>query len=150
MIKYLHVRQIDEDGTITPYGGLTVAYTCTPTDICFQVAMCHDDDLFCYDRGRRIARGRLQSPKTGKRANGTDRPDITVIPLEHPITQTIVSWLELEWFASPIDIHLDHKFRWVSTFRDFDEVVVSNTDWVDHINMQIGELEGDQGLRYDG
>ncbi len=106
MVKYLHVRKLGSDGKIGATGGLTVAYTHTETDIMLQVAACHDDDLFCYELGRRIARNRLQSKKVMP----------WVIKLEHPIKQTILTWIMCEYFDEIVDIHLDAKGRFVSDF----------------------------------
>lgn len=146
MIKYLHVRQIDDEGNLSPNGGLTVAYTCTLTDIILQVARCHENDLFCHRIGRAIATGRLQS---GKVAN-------EVIPLTHPITQCIVDWLCLEHFTVPIAISLDSKNRWVSNFEPDDGVeVVHDDDWRNQIPQEdmIRDaiiIEMDSEMRYDG
>ena len=41
-------------------------------------------DMFCYDIARKITKGRLQSQKY--------KP--AVIALIHPITETIVKWIE--------------------------------------------------------
>ena len=106
MIKYLHIRKLDEEDRISPKGGITLAYTCTSSDICLAYAICHDNDLFCYEIARRIARGRLQAPTY----------DVTVIPLEHPISITLVDWVSTEIFEVPVDIFKDEKGRWVSTF----------------------------------
>ena len=121
--------------------------------------MCHDNDLFCFRVGREIAGGRLKSPKH----------ETTVLELHHPITQTIVDWLALEWFEVPVHIYLDSKNRWVSTFIP-DESIVEDTDWVQQIELETGVpidkadadteisevdafkfpmLEGDQGLRQE-
>ncbi len=143
MVKYLHVRTIDESGAIFSCGGITVAYTTTPKDICLSVAMCHDNDHFNYRVGREIAGGRLKSPK--------HQP--TVIELHHPITQAIVDWLALEWFEVPVYIYLDNKYRWVSTFETY-ETEVSDTDWLKQMSLETGlpsKLEGDQGVEgYSG
>jgi len=134
-IKYLHVRCIDELGVIQPKLGLTVAYTCTDTDIIFTVAMCNENDLFCYKVGRLITSNRLTSKKI----------EATIIELKHPITHTIIDWLSLTYLEFPVLIFLDEKHRWVSTFElDEDEVIVSDTNWLDQI---VPQTEGDQGLR---
>ena len=134
-IKYLHVRFINGKGVIQPNGGLSVAYTYTETDIILAVAMCHDNDLFCYRVGRLIAAGRLTSKKI----------EAKIIELKHPITHTIIDWLSLEYLECPVLIFLDEKHRWVSTFEpDESENIVSNTNWLDQI---VPQTEGDQGLR---
>src|SRR3990167_3125641 len=98
---------INSEGQIQPTGGISIAYTCTMDEIMLDVAACHENDLFCYRVGREIAGGRLKSSKH----------ETTIIPLAHPITQTIVDWLSLEWFEVPVNIYLDEKQRWVSTFE---------------------------------
>lgn len=150
-IKYLHVRGVNEKGEIYSNGGLTIAYTCTPTNICLQLALCNDCDPFCYDLGRRIAGSRLQSKKTGPRKDGTMRPEVVVLELKHPITQTIIDWLELEYFSVPIKIYLDPKHRWVTNFEADEGIeVVTDGDWQNQINLEMNRVEGDQGLRYAG
>lgn len=63
MIKYIHNRKHNSDGTIAPNGGLTIAYV---LDKNFQVcgwaaARCHDKDHYNKHIGRAKATGRLQS-----------------------------------------------------------------------------------------
>ena len=151
MIKFLHIRALDESNRIATSGGVSVAYTCTKDEICMAVAACHDNDHFNYEIGRRITRGRLKSPKC----------EPIIIPLKHPITATIVEYLMLEWFEVPISIYLDDKFRWVSDFIPDDGVEVE-TDWAEMTNLQIPPSEDevphipddayiqDGEIRYDG
>ena len=141
MVKYLHVRTIDEDNNLSPNGGLTVAYTCTLTEIILQVARCHENDLFCHRIGRLIAEGRLKSKKV----------EDVVIVLTHPITQCIVDWLCLEHFTVPISIFLDPKNRWVSDFEPDDGVeVVNDNDWRDQIPDDAFVDTEVLEMRYDG
>ena len=128
MVKYLHIRQVNPDtGEITPSGGISVAYTCTLTEILLQVAACHDNDLFCYRIGREIASGRMKSK----------HHEPTIIPLTHPISMAIIDWLSLEWFEVPVNIYLDDKSRWVSTFQPDEGVsVVMDTDWENQVNLE--------------
>lgn len=140
MVKYLHIRT-KEYNDISPFGGLTVAYTCTLTEIIFQIARCNTEDLFCYRTGRLIAEGRLKSKKI----------ESIVIPLTHPITQCIVDWLSREFFSVSIVIHLDAKYRWVSDFEADDGVeVLANTEC--HSDLQFMDdnalINGE--MRYDG
>ena len=141
MVKYLHVRSLDDNNLISTSGGITVAYTCTDKDICMAVAACNHGDHFNYDVGRRIAKGRLQSSKC--------QP--IVIALKHPITETIVEHLELEWFDVPIHIFRDHKHRWVSDFAPDDGEMVE-TDWEDEAKLQIPDdaYLTEEDLRYGG
>lgn len=149
MIKYLHVRALDNKNRIATSGGITVAYTCTKDEICMAVAACHDNDHFNYEIGRRITKGRLQSQKC----------EPIVIPLKHPITATIVEYLMMEWFEVPISIYLDDKFRWVSDFiPDEEGVSIVETDWENDAQLQIADLPhipddayiADGEMRYDG
>ena len=136
MIKYLHVRALNDENELSPNGGLTVAYTCTLTDIVLQVAKCHENDLFCHRIGREIAFGRLKSKKI----------EDVIIPLTHPVTQCIVDWISFEHFTVPIDIHLDAKHRWVSDFEPDDGVEVVTEDWRDQIPNEVFQ----DNMRYDG
>ncbi len=142
MIKFLHVRKLNFDNTISSRGGITVAYTCTDTEICFAHAICHDNDVFSYEIARRIAKGRLQSPKYT-----TD-----VIILQHPITQTIVDWIIDNIFDVPVTIMLDDKHRWVSDFMPDDGVEVEmDEDWRNQMQMtEFDRVDPDTEMRYDG
>jgi hypothetical protein len=151
-VKYLHVRKLDEDNNLSSNGGVTVAYTCTLTEICLAYALCHDNDRFCYDIARRITKGRLLSPKY----------DTYIIPLKHPITYTIVDWISKEIFEEPINIFLDDKYRWVSDFFPDDGVVVdTDGDWQNQVQLELSEtnhpprsmddgFESEGAMRYDG
>ena len=134
MVKYLHVRQLDEGNQLSPHGGVTVSYTCTLTEICMAIAMCNSADLFCYDIARRISAGRLQSP----------RYETIVIPLKHPITGTIVEYLEREICDAPISIWQDDHHRWVSDFQSENGVSVVDTDWSE--NLEFEPILTDQGV----
>lgn len=126
MIKFLHVRALDENNRISSHGGISVAYTCTETEICMAVASCHDNDCFNYEVARKITSNRLKSPKC--------QP--IVITLKHPITETIVEYLMMEWFDVPISIFRDDKGRWVSDFQSLDGEIVE-TDWEEDANLQL-------------
>ena len=135
MVKYLHVRAIDDMGRILSHGGVTVAYTCTLTEICFNTAMCNDSDLFCYELGRRIAGSRLKSPKC--------QP--YVIELKHPVIKTLISWIEANVCEKCIEIKMDSKFRWVTTFEE----VTTEENWQDQVS-DFGFTAEFEGMRYDG
>ncbi len=127
-VKYLHVRMVDSEGYIQPKGGVTVAYTCSQDEIMLAVALCHDNDLFCYRVGREIASGRLKSPNH----------ETQVIALTHPKTHCIIDWLALEWFVAPVNIYQDEKHRWVSTFEPEDGEIsfMTDEDWEKQIELQ--------------
>ena len=124
MIKYLHIRKVNSKGQISSHGGLTIAYTCTLTEIIFQKALCNDSDLFCYDLGRRIAEGRLRSKKI----------DPEIIALTHPIIQTLVDWIAANICDVPIEIVMDAKHRWISDFMGIE----SDFDWKDQMDLSSG------------
>ena len=114
MIKYIHVRRIDpENWEVCSTGGLTIAYTCTETEICFTTAICHENDDFNRYLGRLIATNRLKSPKVQPK----------VISLEHPIKEHILEYVADNLFGQPISIYLGEKHQWVSTFEIDDEPV---------------------------
>lgn len=118
-IKYLHVRAVDEDQQLLPTGGITVAYTVTGKDIVAAWVKCRPDELFCFATGRKEAEKKLSSP------NG----EFEVLPLDHPISATLVDWLAtVVWPMGPesrgmghaIDIWWDgvdeYRGRWISDF----------------------------------
>lgn len=133
MIRYLHVRMWDDETGITSHGGVTVAYTVTLTDICMALALCNEKDRFNYQVGRLIASNRLSSPKY----------EVVVIPLKHPITYTIVEWLEQNICDTPIEIYKGPNAHWVSTFIG-EEVIEFEPDWVPNTD-EISEY--DCGIR---
>ena len=127
MPKFVHIRKIDEFGTLLPTGGLTVAYSLVPWvgdneyDIVFNVAMCSVKDLYCHKTGREVAVERLN--KTGP---------LDVVPgNEHPRAQMIVDWLAANYDPRGVititrnnvsprrkfkDGSMCPRYRWVSTF----------------------------------
>ena len=105
MIKFLHIRQIDEKNNILPQGGMTIAYTKTLDEVMFNVARCHlEYDNYCRRVGREIAVNRMR--KFG--------PE-DVIPLTHPVTEGLVNWISNSYFDVPIEIKRLGK-HWVSNF----------------------------------
>jgi hypothetical protein len=134
-VKFLHVREVDPDGVILPYGGMTAAYSVVDTDdvggICVAVVKHHPNDphSFEYARGREYAAKKLME-------SGPDE----VLPLEHPYSHTITDWIANQWCPSrrkycgyAINIWPDEQGRWVSDF----------TPAQCHINEH---LEGDPAL----
>lgn len=121
-IKFLHIRELESlvSGealdAIKPHGGVTVAYSVVDTPgisgICFNLAKCHPDDRFCYETGRQHASKKL-----------SEEGPLEVLPLEHPISHTIIDYIANQWWPSrrkyggyAIDVWPDDKFRWMSTF----------------------------------
>lgn len=108
MIKFLHIRAVDEDGNLLTKGGATLAYTTTPKEIMLQSAVCHSElDAFCYRVGRLISAGRLKSKKY----------EPTIIERKDPIGKTLVEWAQDNLCVGPIEIVWNDKAkRWESTF----------------------------------
>lgn len=108
MIKFIHIRAVDENGDLLTTGGCTVAYTATPKDIMYQLALCHSDlDNFCYRVGRAIASGRLKSKKW----------EPIIIPRQDPVVATIIKHIAANAEYGQIDIFWNEKGkRWESTF----------------------------------
>lgn len=109
MVKFLHIRAIDEDGNLLVKGGVTIAYTVTDKDIIYQAAMCHPElDHFCYSVGRAIASGRLKSKKW----------EPTIIDRKDPISAAIVQHVAENLFIGPVEISYNKKSqRWESLFQ---------------------------------
>jgi hypothetical protein len=62
MCKFLHIRNHNEDGTISGRGGSTIAYNTLGAGIyVYAAAFCHNNDNFCKHTGRAKAAGRLKS-----------------------------------------------------------------------------------------
>lgn len=114
--KFLHVRQLDEQGDISPFGGLTVVYSIVDTiavaGVCVNLAKCHPDDRFCFETGRLLASKKL-----------FEEGPLDVLTLDHPISFAIVDWVANKWLPTrrkyggyAVDIWPDDKHRWVSNF----------------------------------
>lgn len=76
-IKFIHCRNINQDGTINPNGGLTIAYNINKD---FKVvgwagAKCHTKDNYNKQIGRRKSAGRLLSDKYYNPVNETNESD---------------------------------------------------------------------------
>lgn len=115
-IKFLHIREIDDEAKIMSFGGLTIAYTIVDSPsiagICIHLSKCHPDDRFCYETGRQLASKKLQN----------DGP-LDIISISHPISYAIIDWLCNQWWPSrrkyggfTINIWQDVNHRWVSHF----------------------------------
>ncbi len=62
-IKYVHCRNKAKDGSVTPHGGLTIAYVLNDAFkvVGFASAKCHTKDNYNKHVGRMKAAGRLLS-----------------------------------------------------------------------------------------
>lgn len=118
IIKYMHIRTINDDGKIQPCGGVTIAYIPDEANGLISAAWtkCRDDELFCYKTGREQALAKLQ---------GRDLECFEVLDLAHPISETIADWIatdvwpngKVSWgMGYGIDVERNSRFRWGSTF----------------------------------
>lgn len=102
-------------------GGMTVAYNVVDygpkdpggADVVFNVALCSNKDLFCYQTGRKTAMKRMK-------AEGT----VEVLPGdEHPRSKVIVDWIANNFFPDRLIVVKEKanptkgRYRWVSTFK---------------------------------
>ena len=62
-IKFIHCRNMEEDGSVSGKGGMTIAYILDATRkvVGFAAAKCHSKDNYCKYTGRAKATGRLRS-----------------------------------------------------------------------------------------
>jgi hypothetical protein len=60
---FMHIRNLDNDGQISNYGGTTVAYRETSGGVEFAEAWCSNRDNFNKAYGRAKAQGRLNSDR---------------------------------------------------------------------------------------
>ena len=117
MVKYIHIRELDESFNLSPFGGLTLAYSVSQElgSIFLNWAKCHPDDHFCYKSGRELAAKRLKE----------DGP-YDILETEHPITKFLLDWVEQVLWPDlqgyRICVYLDPQAnRWVSTFTESNE-----------------------------
>lgn len=115
-VKYLHIRELEPNGDISSFGGMTIAYVIVDSPgvagIAFNLVKCHPDDRFNFATGRELASKKLN-----------EEGPLEVLPLEHPISHTIIDYVANVWCPSrrkycgyAIDVIPDHKHRWFSTF----------------------------------
>lgn len=109
MVRFIHIRECDEDGEIVSTGGCTIAYT--PSEemgwIFLNMSQCSVNDQFSRKIGREVAVERLKK----------DGP-LDVIELHHPISEAVRWWFIQQYNACLIK---DHKNRWCSTFVSVDK-----------------------------
>lgn len=116
-MKYLYIRKINKDGTISSTGGITVGYNVTKKDIVLSYTRCRYDDRFCRSEGRKEAERKMVSP---------DGPH-AILPLVHPIQNQIVNEvckqakIQAKYDFPLVSIN-DLKFaakhkRWISRFK---------------------------------
>jgi len=120
-IRYLHVREMDDEGYIYNNGGVTVAYKVGPEVIVLAAVKLNPNEQFQFAKGREYAKRRLD--------NAASDPGVAdIIDIAHPITETIIDWVAtVYWPSLPesqgggyvIDIGQDHKKRWMSNFAPF-------------------------------
>lgn len=61
---YGHMRNINDDQTVSGKGGTTVAFRIVPKGVQYGVAHCNEADTFNKRLGRTIAKGRLDKNKS--------------------------------------------------------------------------------------
>ena len=64
-VKFIHCRNKNQDGSISPQGGLTIAYTLNEKFkvVGWAAARCNDKDIYNKHIGRAKSAGRLLSDK---------------------------------------------------------------------------------------
>lgn len=62
-VKFVHCRHLNDDGSIRPHGGMTIAYNLNAQHkvVGWAAAKCHSKDMFVKALGRMKAAGRLLS-----------------------------------------------------------------------------------------
>ena len=102
--KFIHVRQVDEEGTIMAGGGLTIAWTANKDldHIFVHFSQCSLRDQFSRKIGRELAAQRLK-----------EAGPIELIPYNHPVSEAIRQWIQ-EYFD--IFLYQDDRGRWVADF----------------------------------
>lgn len=60
-VKFIHYRQRAADGTVSPRGGLTIAFVEDGDRVLSAASKCHNNDNFNRKLGRIRASGRLRS-----------------------------------------------------------------------------------------
>jgi len=80
-VKFIHIRECDEDGNILNNGGCTIAYSATKKEIFLNLALCHPRDQFCRKTGREVAAEKLHQ-----------EGPLDFIELNHPISEAVRLW----------------------------------------------------------
>ena len=123
MVRFIHIRLIDEKGEISLYGGLTVAYDVMKDQIVFATSRCRVPaytDAGNWDEGDRFNRKLGQMISAGRlKKNGPE----DVVPLVDPIQQHLVDYIAATFFEQPVVITRLGKY-WVSTFQSELENIV--------------------------
>jgi len=60
-MKFIHIRNYDENGQVASRGGITIAYRIEGDEVIYAVARCRDTDNFNKQLGRAKASGRTYS-----------------------------------------------------------------------------------------
>ena len=59
-VKFMHLRQEDEEENLSAKGGLTIAYAESEHGVEWAYAICNSHDHYCKKIGRAISLGRLK------------------------------------------------------------------------------------------
>ena len=131
MVKFIHIRECDEDGELLQFGGATIAYTINETlkSIFLNVSKCSVNDHFSRKIGREVAQERLKN----------DGP-LEILDLLHPVSQTI-KW----WFIHSNNYVLirDAKGRYMSTFIEVDEndvMLITHERFPSSVDFSLDEM----------
>lgn len=91
MIRFLHIRECDDEGEMLNKGGCTLAYTVSKeADAIFvHYTICHPKEHFVKKIGREIAADRLKNDKEG--------PADVLTPLMDPYSEVVRLWF-MEYF----------------------------------------------------
>jgi hypothetical protein len=101
-MRFLHIRECDEEGALLNCGGCTIAFTPSKEMEAIFVAMaiCHPKDQFVKKIGRELAAERLKSK---------DGP-LDIVPFNHPYSDVVRLW-----FMQYFDVSLVHnEGRWMT------------------------------------
>ena len=131
MVKFIHIRECDEDGELLQTGGATIAYTINETlkSIFLNVSKCSVNDQFSRKIGREVAQKRLK-----------DDGPLEILDLLHPVSQTI-KW----WFIHSNNYVLirDAKGRYMSTFIEVDEndvMLITHERFPSSVDFSLDEM----------
>ena len=131
MVKFIHIRECDEDGELLQFGGATIAYTTNETlkSIFLNVSKCSVNDHFSRKIGREVAQKRLR-----------DDGPLEILDLLHPISQTI-KW----WFIHSNNYVLirDAKGRYMSTFIEVEEndvMLITHERFPTSVDFSLDEI----------
>ena len=130
-IRFLHIRECDEEGELLQTGGLTIVYTVSyeMKEIFLNIAKCSVNDQFSRKIGREVAEERLKK----------DGP-LEMLELFHPISETLRWWFVRSWKCS---LFRNSNGTWMSTFMEeaVEDLVMARADPLPDAEFFLAELE---------